>query len=218
MKVSKVKIYDLDECISASKYPMSTYPEDCDYSITDTVKALAQSNKGEGHDQFLTGIRVNFDLTCTNQMWKEISRYRFVEFVSGQSTIHRISLFDIKQQCNKYVWNSTMDKLQDKCKGYNYLKEYQKTLINNSDTHLKEQIDANKNRLKELYLEILYNTPTGFELTMRLTTNYRALKTVYSQRKNHPLPEWREFCKWILTLPCAYFIVGEDINKLKYLK
>jgi hypothetical protein len=34
-----------------------------------------------------------------------------------------------------------------------------------------------------------------------MTTNYRQLKTIYHQRKNHRLPEWREFCEWILTLP-----------------
>ena len=49
------------------------------------------------------------------------------------------------------------------------------------------------------------------ELTARLTTNYRALKTVYSQRKNHRLPEWREFCKWIETLPYAdELIIGKE--------
>lgn len=55
--------------------------------------------------------------------------------------------------------------------------------------------------LADMYLEILYSNPAGFELTARLTTNYRQLKTIYSQRKNHRLPEWREFCQWILTLP-----------------
>jgi hypothetical protein len=27
------------------------------------------------------------------------------------------------------------------------------------------------------------------------------LKTIYYQRKNHKLPEWREFCQWIEELP-----------------
>ena len=53
----------------------------------------------------------------------------------------------------------------------------------------------------ESYLIVLYNIPTGFELTARMTTNYRQLKTIYFQRKSHKLPEWREFCHWIETLP-----------------
>ena len=45
-----------------------------------------------------------------------------------------------------------------------------------------------------------------------MTTNYRALKTIYSQRKNHRLPEWREFCEEIKKkLPYAdILITGEN--------
>ena len=57
--------------------------------------------------------------------------------------------------------------------------------------------------LEKLYLEILYSNPAGFTLTARMTTNYRCLSNIYKQRKNHRLPEWREFCKWIETLPYA---------------
>lgn len=32
----------------------------------------------------------------------------------------------------------------------------------------------------EKYLEILYTNPAGFELTARLTTNYRCLKNIYA--------------------------------------
>jgi hypothetical protein len=51
------------------------------------------------------------------------------------------------------------------------------------------------------YLEILYSNPAGFELTARLTTNYRCLLNIYIQRRNHRLPEWREFCEQLLELP-----------------
>jgi hypothetical protein len=189
LRIENVKIYDLDESVKASKYPMAIDTESCNSDITDRVKGLASTGMGEGHNQFLTGIRVAFDLTFSNKGW--------VEFVSSQSTMHRITKLDIKKQCNKYVWDSTIEKLQEKVKEYNGLMEYQKILDNQSD---RNGADA---RLKELYLEILYNVPSGFELTARLTTNYRALKTAYNQRKNHRLPEWREFCQWISTLPYA---------------
>ena len=44
---------------------MATDTESVNGEITDRIKSLAQSSKGEGHDQFLTGIRVAFDLTFT---------------------------------------------------------------------------------------------------------------------------------------------------------
>lgn len=177
MKVENVKVYDLEECIKASKYPMATDTSQTNSDITGTVLALGNSKKGEGHDQFLTGIRVNFDLTFTNKAWIELERYRFVEFVSSQSTMHRLSKFALRGQYNKYVDKRIICIMED-------LK----------DTY-------NKSNDKEDYLKLLYSNPSGFELTARLTTNYRALKAVYSQRKGHRLPEWQAFCTWVLTLP-----------------
>ena len=67
----------------------------------------------------------------------------------------------------------------------------------------QEEDEKITEKLKELYLEILYSNPAGFQLTARITTNYRCLKNIWRQRKDHRLPEWREFCKWIETLPYA---------------
>ena len=100
--------------------------------------------------------------------------------------MHRITKFDLKEQCNKYVDRRIIDIIQDKINEYNRL---QSLKAPNEDT------------VKELYLAILYNIPSGFQLTARMTTNYRQLKTIYHQRKNHRLPEWREFCRWCETLP-----------------
>lgn len=184
MKIENVKIYDLEESIKASKYPMAIDVNECNSDLTKTVLALAQSNKGEGHDQFMTGIRVNFNLTFSNKAWVELERYRFIEFVSSQSTMHRLAKFDLSSQYNEYV---------------------DKRIVNIME-ELKEIY--NKSQDKEDYLRLLYSNPSGFQLTARLTTNYRALKTVYSQRKNHRLPEWREFCQWIEKLPRSKMITG----------
>ena len=59
----------------------------------------------------------------------------------------------------------------------------------------------NNSNDKEDYLTLLYNIPSGIELTAQVVTNYRQLKTIYQQRKTHRLPEWREFCAWVETLP-----------------
>jgi len=187
MQVSNVEIMGLESSIRAAKYPMAVDVYKCTDDVTPTVIALAQSNKGEGHDQFETGIRVNFDLKCSNKMWVELERYRFIEFISSQSTMHRITKLDIRKQCNSYVWSSTIDRLEGAVRVYNQM----------LDLHIEPET------LRKKYLEILYNVPSGFELTARLTTNYRALKTVYAQRKLHKLPEWREFCEWIKSLPMA---------------
>ena len=186
IKIENVKVYDMEESFKASKYPMAVNTDMVDCEITPRIINLANTPKGEGHDQFLTGIRIAFDLTCSNKMWVEAERYRFLEFVSSQSTMHRISKFDLSEQYNEYVDERII-------KIMNELKEsYNKT--NNPDD----------------YLRLLYSNPCGFKLTARLTTNYRCLKTIYSQRKTHRLPEWVEFTKWIETLPYSELIIGRE--------
>lgn len=183
MKVKKVRVHDLDESIVASKYPMATDIDSLTDEITSTVEALGSSKSGSGHDQFLTGILVSFDLTCSNKMWVELERYHFIPFVSSQSTMHRITKFDISKSCNEYVLPSIIYEIQKLINIYNEIE------------------DKSSEKAVDLYLRILYNIPSGFELTARMTTNYRQLKTIYHQRKTHRLPEWRSFCKWIEELP-----------------
>lgn len=183
MKVSNWKVYDLEESIKASGYPMVT---DVDSATVNMKRAKSLANaSGGGHNQFLSGILVSFDLTCTNKMWVELERYRFITFVSSQSTVHRIAKFDLQKSYNEYVDKRIIDVMEE----------------------LKRDYEANPT--PENYLRLLYNNPSGFELTARLTTNYRCLRNVYQQRKSHRLPEWCEFCKWIETLPYAQeFIVN----------
>lgn len=43
--------------------------------------------------------------------------------------------------------------------------------------------------------------PMGKELTKVDMFNYQNLRNIFFQRRNHRLPEWREFCKFIESLP-----------------
>ena len=131
-------------------------------------------------------------------MWVEAERYRFLEFVSSQSTMHRISKFDLDKSYNEYVDSRVVEIMKEKVEEYNELCDRIPSII-----CTKEMFDDLDRAKRRKYLEILYTNPAGFELTARMTTNYRCLKNIYAQRKNHRLPEWREFCAWIETLPYA---------------
>lgn len=183
---SNWKVYGLLESVKASKYPMATDINSCNSVVTDRTYSLAQCSTGTGHDQFLTGIVVQFDLTLSIKCWTEAQRYHFFDFVSSQSTMHRITKFDIAEQCNEYVDSRIIGVCNELVCEYN------------------------EDPTPEKYLAVLYNIPTGFRLTARMTTNYRQLKTIYQQRKAHRLPEWRAFCEWMETyLPYSEFITGE---------
>ena len=198
MKIENLKVYDLEESMIASGYPMRTELIETHAGDKDLKRCLnlTKASNGNGaHGQWMTGVRVAFDLTCTNKMWVEAERYRFLEFVSSQSTMHRITKFKIRDQYNKYVDPRVIDIMEEKVYQYN------KLLENKPESGSEQMLEDYAELLKEKYLEILYTNPAGFELTARMTTNYRCLLNIYVQRHNHRLPEWREFCQELLKLP-----------------
>ena len=184
--ITNTKVYGLDESIIRAKYPMSTDTSTLNSEVTKGIRALAQCEKGTGHDQWLTGVVVQFDLTYTVKAWTEAERYRFLNFVSSQSTMHRIAQFDLDQQYDEYTDPRSIAIVKELVAKYNETKD------------------------PEDYLRVLMSNPCGFKLTAGMTTNYRQLKTIYAQRKTHRLPEWREFCAWIESLPMAELIIDKQ--------
>lgn len=193
--VSNTAVYGLETSIRRAKYPMSVDINNLSDALTDGIKNLAQSGSGEGHDQWLTGVVVQFDLTLTVKAWTEAQRYHFLDFISSQSTMHRITRFDLDKAYIDYVDPRMVDIMREKIWTYNALA---------SATPRDEEA------IKEQYLRVLYSNPCGFRLTAGMTTNYRQLKTIYRQRKNHRLPEWRAFCRWIESLPKSELITGKE--------
>ena len=200
MKIENLKVYDLEESMIASGYPMRTELIEThagDKDLKRCLKLTKASNGNGAHGQWLTGVRVAFDLTCTNKMWVEAERYRFLEFVSSQSTMHRITKFNLRNQYNKYTDVRVIEIMEEKVAQYNELAEQ----LKNTPPEQEYTIKMLKDMMIQKYLEILYTNPAGFELTARMTTNYRCLLNIYIQRHNHRLPEWREFCTELLKLP-----------------
>lgn len=188
--VSNVRVYGLDEAIRAAKYPKAVELDGLTAELTNGIKACSTCPTGTGHDQFLTGIIVQFDLTFSQKAWVEAERYHWLDFVSSCSTMHKLQNMNPRMQCNRYVDPRAIDILNEKIAEYNRLVKLKKMGISVFD-----------DMIREARLEMLYNIPSGFELTAAMTTNYRQLKTIYQQRRNHALPDWQMFCDWIESLP-----------------
>lgn len=175
-KIDNIYVFGLENAVRASGNPMRTEiiqpgQEDLPKGLK-RARNLASTQMGQGHDNFLNGIVVQFDIYAPLYMWKQLQRYHFLDFISSQSTMHCITKFDITKQCNKYVWKSTQKRL----------------------ALLVKKLNESGGENKELWYEIISNVPSGFILGATMTTNYRQLKTIYNQRKNHKLKEWHEFC------------------------
>ena len=193
MKIENLKVYDLEESLIASGFPMRTELVSRHADEKDVKRGLnlTKASYGNGaHAQWLTGVRVAFDLTFTNKAWVEAERYRFFEFVSSQSTMHKITKFNLDNQYNEYVDPRVIAIMKEKVAEYNSIGN-----LDMLDVKLHSEMLEQK---KRKYLEILYTNPAGFELTARMTTNYRCLLNIYIQRHDHRLPEWREFCAQML--------------------
>ena len=199
MVVDNVKVYGLEESIKRAKYPMSVNIDSLNSELTKGIKALGNSERGSGHDQFLTGIVVQFDLTFTIKAWTEAERYSFLNFISSQSTMHRITKFNLDNAYIDYVDTRIIAIMREKIDDYNAIIDTNDDMYRDGLT--EEEIENIEEEKKRKYLEILYSNPCGFKLTAGMTTNYRQLKTIVAQRKLHRLPEWREFCAWAETLP-----------------
>ena len=205
--VNNATVYGLEESIRRAKYPFAIDATKPNSDLTDGIKKLAQSERGAGHDQWLTGVVVQFDLTFTIKAWTEAERYHFLDFISSQSTMHRITKFDLDTAYIDYVDPRIIPIIKEKVERYNTLQEKIKSVKDTNYLH-KDFTKSLQDECTQLYLEILYSNPCGMKLTAGMTTNYRQLKTIYAQRKTHRLPEWRAFCEWIETLPMAELITG----------
>ena len=195
--VKNAKVFGLEDSIRRAKFPMATETDVLNSDLTKGITGLAQSEPGSGHDQWLTGVIVQFDLTFSNKAWVEAERYHFFDFVSSQSTMHRITKFDLDGSYNEYVDSRIVDIMKELVADYNYKVD-----------------EMTPSEQREAYLKILYSNPAGFLITAGMTTNYRQLKTIYRQRKDHRLPEWREFCRWIEFLPESHLITGKEPDSI----
>jgi len=218
--VHNAVVTGLADSVRRAKFPMAVDTEELTCDLTDGIISIAQASPGSGHDQWLTGVNVQFDLTFSVKAWTEFERYNFAYFVSSQSTMHRITKFALDKpgMYSQYTDHRMIEIMQELVNTYNESEAAANRYKTNCDRLKKdgESFDAYSEeiyksliqKMKEDYLRVLYSNPCGFRLTAGITTNYRQLKTMYAQRKHHRLPEWREFCRWIESLPCSELITG----------
>lgn len=211
-KIENTEVFGLSKSIIASgnamrtemDYNVSEYFEKLsDGTLYDTIEYdyskdykracnLGNTKCGEGHDNFLNGIIVQFDIYAPLYMWKQLQRYHFLDFISSQSTMHRLTKFNVKEQCVSDVDEVILERYQELLDKYNNFGAY---------VFSSEMNDDEKQEKNQLWRTLVASLPCGFVLGATMTTNYRQLKTIYNQRKHHKLNEWQKFCEWCEKLP-----------------
>jgi hypothetical protein len=228
MDIKNIRVYGLDTSIARSGYPMqigepitfegfreynpSVDLQDKDHS---RAKKLAKAPVGSGHDNFLKGIIVQFDLKYPQYFTTQLQRYHWVDIVSSQSKMHSLTkIKDIRANCNKFVLPSILSEVNDLIEYYNiqdkYPFIYPCNILEDDGYGDLAAVCVTVNSKEELFQYIISNLPMGFELWMAISTNYLQLKTIYNQRRTHKLYDWKDFCNWIETLPMSELITSKS--------
>ena len=161
--------------------------EDWHKSLERAIK-LAKAPSNSGHANFLTGIRVSFDIKYPNYISPEMQRYHWFDIVTSSSKMHTLTkMADDPTRYNKYVRPEALALMKYLMQSYNMACE---------TGTAEDQYEA--------FMQLVSNCPQGIELFMRVSTNYMQLRTIYAQRKNHKLKEdWGAVCRMIESLPYA---------------
>lgn len=225
LEISHVNIYDLKESVIACRNAMRlTPPEYTDEEFEkglERAKKLVQASKNSPnvkcHDNFMTGIRVSFDMKYTQYITKQFQRYHWFDYVSSSSLMHRLTRMSADAVCNKYVSKTCVEQLDKDIAEYNEIAAMENYPGEGNPLVFKlrdgSTVIANTKgeALYYAYMRCISDCPMGVELFVHVSTNYKQLQTIYWQRKDHKLKEdWGEFREFVEGLPYAKeLILGE---------
>ena len=64
---------------------------------------------------------------------------------------------------------------------------------------------------KDIWWQMIQLLPSSYNQKRTVMLNYEVLHNIYISRKAHKLDEWRDFCKWIESLPYSELITGNEL-------
>ena len=150
-------------------------------------------NAGTDHRKFMRMITVYTDITAPLYWWKEFDTYKVGTVANSCSTMHKI------QEKEFTLENFSCENLYDD--EYELLKETIKVLNADRKLYLKS-------KKKNDWRQMIQLLPSSYNQTRNVMMNYEVLANIYKNRMDHKLNEWREFCKWIESLPYSELICG----------
>lgn len=150
---------------------------------------------GSPDRKFMRMIHVQADVTAPLYFWKEFSTYKVGTTANSCSTMHTLHKRDltIDDFSHEHLVSASLDCLNETIKTINTTRQY--------------FVDM---KLKGDWWQMIQLLPSSFNQMRTIDLDYETLFSIYHQRKNHKLDEWREFCKWIEGLPYMKEFLGLD--------
>lgn len=150
---------------------------------------------GTDHRKFMRMIVVYVDVTAPRYWWAEADTYKVGTVANSCSTMHKIHTKELTPDdfSHEFFFGEEELVLERILYQLNYCRE-------------KFNATGNKN----WWWKIIQLLPQSYNQRRTLMLNYEVLANIYRARRNHKLTEWREFCRWIESLPYSELITGKE--------
>lgn len=170
------------------------------YVLGENDHSLMQrlAKAGTDHRKFMRMMPVYVRITAGHTWWAEFDTYKVGTVRNSCSKMHKIHIMGFELDSFDHEGIDEVGEVAVKT-----FDTVRATL-----TWLAKMFNETKE--KKYWRAIIELLPMGFHLTANVMLNYEVLANMYHSRKNHKLDEWREFCKWIETLPYSELIIGEE--------
>ena len=162
--------------------------------INDHTLAQKLADAGQVHGKYLRMINVTVDITAPMYWWQEFDTYKVGTVRNSCSKMHKIHIkvftpddfsTDHMTDFSKKILESVIDALN----------VYR-------DIYLKDIT------IKQYWWQLIQLLPASYNQRSTVQMNYAVLKNIYEYRRDHKLDEWKEFCRWIESLPYSELITG----------
>lgn len=185
------------ECDYCSDYASCDKTIDDRYHLGLNDHSLMQglSNAGTEHRKYMRMMPVYVRITAPLYWWKEFDTYKVGTVANSCSTMHKIQEkeFTLEDFSTEHLYDISINKFNNLICRLNECREkYLET------------------KYKDWWWQLIQLLPSSYNQTRNVMMNYEVLANIYRQRKNHKLDEWREFCKWIESLPYSEMITGKE--------
>ena len=183
--------------------PFEFFVGDADLEL---MKKLCKA--GTDHRKFMRMITVYVDVTAPMYWFKEMDTYKVGTVRNSCSTMHTIT--DKEFTLDDFSYEHLIDTDRE---------IHSKLLRLIPVTTVLESVICELNYNREKYLEtkdklywwqIIQLLPSSYNQRATVQLNYAVLQNIYHSRRNHRLDEWKDFCRWIETLPYSELIAGEE--------
>ena len=209
IKIENTEVIGWEHAIRGMRNPLNSWDKcdsflvtkDCSqYDIGDNDLDLMRRlrDAGTDHRKFMRMITVYLDITAPLYWWKEFDTYKVGTVANSCSTMHKIHAkkFTLDDFSYDHLDEESIEVLESVIEALNCNRN-----IFNGNVAL-----ADGSTPKDYWWNMIQLLPTSYNQRRTVQLNYEVLANMYHSRRLHKLDEWREFCKWVESLPYSELI------------